>query len=43
MLLINYHNEFLKNEPNIEGDKPPDNQVDFLSLRDDRLGREKLS
>jgi hypothetical protein len=32
-----------KNEANIEGDKPPDNEVDFLSLRDDRLGRVKLS
>ena len=31
-----------KNEQNIEGDKPPYNEVDFLSLRDDRLGREKL-
>jgi hypothetical protein len=32
-----------KNEQNIEGDKPPDNEVDFLSLRHDRIGREKLS
>jgi len=31
-----------KNEPNIEGNKPPYNEVDFLSLKDDRLGREKL-
>jgi hypothetical protein len=30
-----------KKEPNI-GDKPPYNEVDFLSLRDDRIGREKL-
>jgi len=30
-----------KKEPNI-GDKPPYNQVDFLSLRDDRIGREKF-
>ncbi len=32
-----------KNEQNLEGDKPPYNEVDFLSLRDDRIGREKLS
>ena len=32
-----------KNEQNLEGDKPPYNEVDFLSLRDDRLGRENLS
>jgi len=32
-----------KNEQNIEGDKPPDNEVDFVSLKDDRLGRKKLS
>ena len=32
-----------KKEPNIEGDKLPYNEVDFLSLRDDRFGREKLS
>jgi len=32
-----------KNEQNIEGDKPPYNEVDFLSLRDDRFGRENLS
>jgi hypothetical protein len=32
-----------KNEQNIEVDKPPDNEVYFLSLRDDRSGREKLS
>jgi len=31
-----------KNEQNIECDKPPYNEVDFLSLRDDRIGREKL-
>ena len=31
-----------KKEPNIEGNKPPYNEVDFLSLRDDRIGREKL-
>ena len=32
-----------KNEQNLECDKPPYNEVDFLSLRDDRLGKEKLS
>ena len=32
-----------QNEPNIEGDKPPDNEVDFLSLRDDWIEREKLT
>lgn len=32
-----------KNEQNLEGDKPPYNEVDFLSLRDDRVGRENLS
>jgi len=32
-----------KNEQNIEGDKPPDNEVDFVSLKDDRIGRKKLS
>ena len=32
-----------KNEQNLEGDKPPYNEVDFFSLRDDRLGRENLS
>jgi internalin A len=32
-----------KNEQNLEGDKPPYNEVDFLSLRDDRIGRENLS
>jgi internalin A len=32
-----------KNEQNLEGDKPPYNKVDFLSLRDDRSGRENLS
>jgi len=32
-----------KNEQNLEADKPPSNEVDFLSLRDDRIGREKLS
>ena len=31
-----------KNEQNIEGDKPPYNEIDFLSLRDDRSEREKL-
>jgi len=31
-----------KKEPNIEGNKPLYNEVDFLSLRDDRIGREKL-
>ena len=44
MFLINYNNELLKtNKIFIEGDKPPDNEIDFLSLREDRLGREKLS
>ena len=32
-----------KNEQNLEGDKPPSTEVDFLSLRDDRIGRENLS
>ncbi len=32
-----------KNEQNLEADKPPSNEVGFLSLRDDRSGREKLS
>jgi hypothetical protein len=32
-----------KNEQNIEGDKPLYNEVDFLSLRDDRSWRENLS
>jgi hypothetical protein len=32
-----------KNEQNLEGDKPPSNEVDFLSLRDNRIGRENLS
>ena len=32
-----------KNEQNIECDKPPDNKVDFLSLKDDRSGIEKWS
>jgi hypothetical protein len=32
-----------KNEQNLKGDKPPSNEVDFLSLRDDRIGRENLS
>ena len=32
-----------KNEQNIERDKPPDNEVDFLSLKDDRIGIEKWS
>jgi hypothetical protein len=32
-----------KNEQNIEGDKPPYNEVDFLSLKDDRTGIEKWS
>jgi hypothetical protein len=32
-----------KNEQNLEGDKPPYNEVDFLSLRVDRIGRENLS
>jgi len=31
-----------KKEPNIKGDKPPYKEVDFLCLRDDRSGREKL-
>ena len=28
-----------KNEHNVEGDQPLYNEVDFLSLRDDRIGR----
>ena len=32
-----------KNEQNIEGDKPLDNEVDFLSLKDERTGIEKWS
>jgi hypothetical protein len=32
-----------KNEQNLEGDQPPSTEVDFLSLRDDRIGRENLS
>ena len=32
-----------KNEQNLEADKPPYNEVDFLSLRVDRIGTENLS
>jgi hypothetical protein len=32
-----------KNEQNMVGDKPPYNKVDFLSLRDNRIGKENLS
>jgi hypothetical protein len=32
-----------KNEQNLEGDKPPYNEVDFLCLIDDRIKRENLS
>jgi len=32
-----------KNEQNIECNKPPYNEVDFLSLKDDRTGIKKWS